>query len=88
MFKLAAAIMLISIPALAQDNDELRNCKPIGQSAKGELIYGMDCKALKAENAQTEYKPKMPPTDMPDTVIPKSGAQQTPETTRTTGENK
>ena len=33
-------------------------------------------------------QPKMPPTDMPDTVIPKSGAQQTPETTRTTGENK
>jgi len=78
----------MSAPAFAQNNDELPNCPPIGQSAKGELIYGMDCKAIKPENLSTEYHPNMPPTDMPDTVIPKSGGQQNPETTRTTGVNK
>jgi hypothetical protein len=88
MFKLAAAILLMSSPALAQNNDALRDCTPIGQSAKGELIYGMDCQALKAKNRSTDYQPKMPATDMKDTVIPKSGGEQTPETTKTTGVNK
>jgi hypothetical protein len=47
----------------------------------------MDCKALKPEN-RVEVLPGMPPTNMADTVIPKSGKVQTPETTPTTGENK
>jgi hypothetical protein len=49
--------------------------------------YGMDCKALKAEN-RAENQPNMPPTNMKDTVIPKSGGTQTPETTPTTGVSK
>ena len=32
------------------DANALQDCPPIGQSAKGELIFGMDCKALKPEN--------------------------------------
>jgi hypothetical protein len=85
MLKLAAAILLLSAPALAQTATV--DCPPIGQSAKGELIYGMDCKALKPEN-RAEVLPNVPPTTMKDTVIPKSGKEQTPETTPTTGVNK
>jgi hypothetical protein len=88
MLKLATAILLLSTPALAQSNEALRDCQPIGQTAKGDLVYAMDCRALKAENVSTEFKPNMPPTNMKDTVIPKSGGVQTPETTPTTGVNK
>jgi hypothetical protein len=85
MFKLVAAILLLSSPAFAQSDPV--DCSPIGQTAKGELVYGMDCKVLKAEN-RAEFQPNMPPTNMKDTVIPKSGGLQTPETTPTTGVNK
>ena len=85
MLKLAAAILLLSAPAFAQTATV--DCAPIGQSAKGELIYGMDCQALKPEN-RAEVLPTMPPTNMKDTVIPKSGKEQTPDTTPTTGVNK
>lgn len=88
MYRLAAAILLMSTPVLAQNNDALRDCPPIGQTAKGEMVYSLDCKALKAENADTNYKPKMPSTTMKETVIPKSGATQTPAETPTTGVNK
>ena len=85
MVKFAAAIVLLSSPALAQTNAV--DCTPIGQTAKGEVVYGMDCKSLKPEN-RAENKPNMPATNLKDTVIPKSGATQTPETTPTTGTNK
>lgn len=86
MLKLAAAaILLLSSPAFAQTSSV--DCPPTGQTAKGELVYGMDCKALKAEN-RAENPPNMPPTNMKDTVIPKSGATQNPESTSTTGVNK
>jgi hypothetical protein len=88
MYRIAIAILLMSSPAFAQNNDALRDCKAIGQTASGEMVYGLDCKALKAENKSPEYKPGMAPTNMKDTVIPKSGAVQTPETTPTTGVNK
>jgi hypothetical protein len=91
MLKLASILVLLSSAALAQDNSiapaALKDCPPIGQSAKGELIYGMDCKALKPEN-RAEVLPNMPTTNLPNTVIPKPGKAQTPETTPTTGENK
>ena len=92
MLKYAAVFaVLASPPALAQDKaidpEALRDCPPIGQSAKGELIYGMDCKALKPEN-RIEVMPNMPPTNMKDTVIPKSGGVQNPDTTPTKGEPK
>jgi hypothetical protein len=45
----------------------------------------MDCKALKPEN-RAEIMPNMPPTNLKDTVIPKPGEVQTPETTPTKGE--
>ena len=88
MLRIAAMFALLASPALAQDKaidpEALRDCPPIGQSAKGELIYGMDCKALKPEN-RVEVLPNMPPTNMKDTVIPKSGGVQNPDTTPTKG---
>ena len=80
--------LLLSSPAFAQNNDVLRDCPPIGQTGKGELVYSLDCKAIKAENADMNYMPKMPSTTMKETVIPKSGASQTPAETPTTGVNK
>ena len=74
MYRLAAAILLMSTPVFAQNNDALRDCPPIGQTAKGEMVYSLDCKALKAENADVNYKPKMPSTTMNETVIPRSGS--------------
>ena len=86
MLKLAAAaIVLLSSPAFAQTSSV--DCPPTGQTAKGELVYGMDCKSLKPEN-RAENQPNMPPTNMKETVIPKSGATQNPESTSTTGVNK
>jgi hypothetical protein len=52
MYKFAIAMLLLSAPAFAQDNNEV--------------------------------KPNMPPTNMKNTVIPKSGGEQTPATTPTT----
>ena len=86
MNRLAIAMLLLASPAFAQTNvapDALRDCPPIGQTAKGEMVYSLDCKALKAENKDINYKPDMPATNMPETVIPKSGGTQTPETTPT-----
>jgi hypothetical protein len=89
MFKAAAVLVFLVSPALADDKPidpaALQNCPPIGQSAKAELIYAMDCPALKPEN-RVEVMPNMPPTNMKDTVIPKSGGQQNPDTTPTRGE--
>jgi hypothetical protein len=48
----------------------------------------MDRKALKAENINADYKPKVPQMDLEDIVIPKSDNVQTPEDTPTTGVNK
>ncbi|MBR0933424.1 hypothetical protein [Bradyrhizobium jicamae] len=89
--RIAAVIVLLASPALAEekaiDPAALRDCPPIGQSAKGELIYGMDCAALKPEN-EAEVMQNMPKTNLKDTVIPKPGAVQTPETTPTSGDLK
>jgi hypothetical protein len=91
MYKFAIALTLLSAPAFAQDKAvdpaALQSCSPIGQSARGELIYGMDCKALKPEN-RVEVLPNMPATNMKDTVIPKSGGVQNPDTTPTKSETK
>jgi hypothetical protein len=87
MNKLAIAMLLVASPAFAQNNNvaphDLRDCPPTGKTAKGELIYSLDCKALKAENKEANYKPDMPATNLPETVIPESGRTQTPETTPT-----
>ena len=88
MYRLATAILLLSSPAFAQGNDALRDCPPIGQTGKGEMVYSLDCKAIKAENVDANYKPNMPATTMKETVIPKSGATQNPADTQTTGVNK
>ena len=92
MLKAAATIFaLIASPALAEDRvvdpAALKDCSPIGQSAKGELIYGMDCAALKPEN-RVEVLSTMPPTNLPNTVIPQSGGKQNPDDTPTKGEPK
>src|ERR1700730_14749279 len=78
MYKLATAISLLSSPAFARSNDVLRDCPPIRKTGKGELVYSFDRKATKAANANMNYKPKIPSTTMKETVIPKSGATQTP----------
>ena len=89
---LAVAIVLMSTSAFAQDRAAdtagLSGCPPIGQTAKGELIYSLDCKAIKTDYTTGEYKPNMPETNLKDTVIPKSGATQTPATTPTKGETR
>ena len=91
MYKIAIALALLSVPAFAEDKAvhpaDLQSCPPIGQSAKGELIYGMDCKALKPEN-RVEVLPNMPPTNMKDTVIPQSGGVEKPATTVPKGETR
>ena len=88
---LTLIFLFLSSAAFAQDKAvdplALRDCTPIGQSAKGELIYGMDCKALKPEN-RVEVLPNMPPTNLADTVIPQPGKVQKPENTPTSGENR
>jgi hypothetical protein len=86
MNRIAIAMLLLASPAFAQNKDaapDLRDCPPTGQTAKGEMVYALDCKALKAENKDVNYKPDMPATNLPETVIPKSGKTQTPETTPT-----
>jgi hypothetical protein len=88
MYRWATAIILLSSSAFAQNNNASNDCPPIGQTGRGEMVYSLDCKAIKAESANAEYKPKMPPTTMSETVIPKSGATQKPEDTPTTGVNK
>jgi hypothetical protein len=88
MYKLATAILLLSSPAFAQNNNALSDCPPIGQTGRGEMVYSLDCKAIRAENVSAEFKPNMPPTTLPETVIPKSGGTQNPADTPTTGVNK
>jgi hypothetical protein len=86
MTRLAIAMLLLASPAFAQGTvapEALRDCPPIGQTAKGEMVYSLDCKALKAENKDDSYKPNMPATNLPETVIPQPGKVQTPETTPT-----
>lgn len=80
MVRLAAALLLISSSAFAQTATPARDCAP------GQTSAGTDCS--KPENKQTEVKPPVPQTNMKETVIPKAGATQTPETTPTTGQNK
>lgn len=88
MYRLATAILLLSSPAFAQTDNVVRDCPAIGQTAKGEMVYSLDCKAIKAENVDSNYKPKMPATSMSETVIPKSGGKENPADTPTTGVNK
>lgn len=88
MHRLATVILFLSSPAFAQNNDVLRDCPPIGQTGKGEMVYSLDCKAIKAENADANYKPNMPSTTMKETVIPKSGGKDNPADTSTTGVNR
>jgi hypothetical protein len=88
MLKLATALLLLSSPAFAQGSEVLKDCPPIGQTAKGDLVYSLDCKAIKTDYTVGESKPNMPQTNLKDTVIPKSGGMQTPETTPTKGESK
>jgi hypothetical protein len=91
MLKLTAVFVLLSTAAFAQeksvDPSALQECAPIGQSVKGELIYGMDCKALKPEN-RINVLSTVPPTNLPNTVIPKSGGKQNPDDTPTKGETR
>jgi hypothetical protein len=88
MYRLAIAISLLSAPAFAQSNDAVRDCPALERAEKGEMVRSLDCKPTKAENADVNYKPQMPPTSMSETVIPKSGATQNPAETQTTGVNK
>jgi hypothetical protein len=88
MYKLAIGILLFASPALAQNNDATRNCLPMEKTVEGELLYQRDCKANKPENADADYEPKMPSTNMRETVVPKSGGTQNPAETPTIGVNR
>jgi hypothetical protein len=88
MYKPAVVILLLSAPAFAQDKSAdpaaLQSCPPIGQTARGELIYSLDCKAITTDYTVGENKlNNMPPTNLKNTVVPQSGGLQTPETTST-----
>ena len=92
MYKLAVALLLVSTPAFAQtksaDPASLQSCPPIGQTARGELIYSLDCKAITTDYTAGENKPNMPQTSLKDTVIPKSGGDQIGNSAPTKGETK
>jgi hypothetical protein len=92
MYKLAAIVLLISTSAFAQsksaDPASLQSCPPIGQTARGELIYSLDCKAITTDYTVGENKPNMPQTDLKDTVIPKSGKTEMGDSAPTKGEAK
>jgi hypothetical protein len=86
------AAAAFSTPALlfaqsSPDPMELSKCQPIGQTAKGERIYALDCAAIN-NTSSTDFKPDMPATNLKETVIPKPGEVQSPETTPTKGENR
>jgi hypothetical protein len=66
----------------------LQSCPPVGQTARGELIYSLDCKAITTDYMVGENKPNMPQTGLKDTVIPKSGGEQTDDSAPTKGETK
>jgi hypothetical protein len=88
--RLVIVAAVICTPALAEtapNPAELSKCKPIGQTVKGERIYGLDCAAIN-NTASVDYKPDMPATNMKETVIPKSGGKQNPDTTPTKGETR
>jgi hypothetical protein len=90
--RILIATALISTPALvfaqtSPDPAELSKCQPIGQTAKGERIYALDCAAIN-NTSSTDFKPEMPATNLKNTVIPKPGEAQSPETTPTKGENR
>ena len=91
MLRTATILALLASPAFAQDRAidpaTLKDCPPIGQSARGELIYGMDCVALKPEN-RVEAMPNMPATNLKGTVIPNAGGVDNPRNTPTAGETK
>ena len=90
MRALAIAILLAATPAFAQSPspEALRDCPPIGQTAKGELIYKLDCAAIKPENRPMQYKPDVPATNLPNTVIPKAGAKEIPPDETPKGQTK
>ena len=81
MVRLAAILLLISSSAFAQGSTPARDCSTTAGAATT-----ADC--AKPENKSPESKPPMPQTNMKETVIPKAGATQTPDTTPTTGQNK
>ena len=91
MLKRALVVAVaICTPAFAQTTpnpSELSKCPAIGQTVRGERIYSLDCAAIN-NLASADYKPEMPPTNMKDTVIPKAGGVQSPDTTPTRGEPK
>jgi hypothetical protein len=92
MKTIVLAVLLISSPAFAQSNAAdpaaLQGCPPIGQTAKGDLVYSMDCKAIKTDYTVGENKPNMPPTNMNATVIPKSGGKESPPDNTAIGQTK
>lgn len=80
--------LLLSSPVLAQTPAAgSPDCPPIGKTAKGEPVYGMDCKSIITVGA-ADAKVAMPSTNLPNTVIPKSGATETPPATPPVGEQK
>jgi hypothetical protein len=82
MYRLAVAAFFVCTPALAQNADALRECKPIGTTAGGETAL---CPWLRGTY---DYKPNMPATELKDTVIPLPGKVQTLDQTRKTGANR
>jgi hypothetical protein len=81
MKKLLLALLLIACPALAQTKLTPKstgvradNCAPIGQTAKGELVYSMKCDNLPAPPAPPpQAEVREVPAPAPEPEVQRSG---------------
>jgi hypothetical protein len=48
MSKLAAVLLLLATPAVAQTPPSVKEpvCEPIGRTSKGDLVYSMECRNI------------------------------------------
>jgi len=87
MYKFAVAILLLSAPHFARIKVPiLPRFAVVRRSARRPKAIDL-CAGLQGHNNRLHgraYKPNMPQTNMKDTVIPKSGDVQSPQTTPTT----
>jgi hypothetical protein len=65
MKKLIFVTLLLSSPAVAQDDSQLGaqpKCEPIGRTSKGDLVYSMECRNIPGLAAGTNGYNPVPPS--------------------------
>jgi hypothetical protein len=60
MKKLIWAVLLVSSPAIGQSEEP--KCQPIGRTAKGDLVYSMECRNIPGLAAGTNGYNPLPQT--------------------------